>query len=71
MTIGTVAMAIIAGVALLGTAIWSVASNASGLRSLEDKHNTFASRVGEDLRRLEKYIDNKIDELRNRPAPRR
>jgi len=41
------------------------------LKSLEDKHNTFVSRVSEDFRRLEKYIDTKIDELRNRSAPRR
>jgi len=71
MTIGSVVLAVVALLTLAGAAVWSVASNAAGLKSLEDKHNTFVSRVSEDFRRLEKYIDTKIDELRNRSAPRR
>lgn len=72
MTFWTAFAAITTAVAVLGGGIWTfvslrsdIAVNAAGLKSAEDKHNTFAARVGEDLKRLEAYVEKRFNELLN------
>ncbi len=76
-TIWTAVAAIVAAVVLLGSGISSVVWNAAGLKSLEEKHNAFVTRVGDDFKRLQDYIDKRISEVvrdgrrDNEPPPRR
>ncbi len=67
MTIWTAIAAIGTLLILLSGGIWAfvsfrsdIAVNAEALKGLGEKHNTSAARVGEDLKRLESYIDTRI-----------
>lgn len=77
-TIWTAVGAIAGVLVLLAAAIWGVASlkgdiavNAAEVRSLGDKHNTFATRVAEDIKRLETYIKELLDRRRENEPPAR
>jgi hypothetical protein len=76
-TIWAAAAAVIPALALLGGAVWVVASNSAGLKNLEEKHNALITKVGENFKELKDYIDKRISEVLrdrqrdNEPPPRR
>lgn len=51
--------------------------NSAGLKNLEEKHNALVTKVSEDFKRLQDYIEKRISEVRrdgrrdNEPPPRR
>ena len=78
MTIWTAVAAIAAVTLLLVGAIWAVVSlrgdiavNAVGLKNLEDKQNTFATRISDDFKRLEAYVKELFGDRRPETEPPR
>jgi hypothetical protein len=72
-TIWAAVASIAAVLAVVCAGIWVVAGlqreiavNAAGLKSADERHNTFAGRVADDIRRLEAFVEKRVNELLDR-----